>query len=139
MRRHLEEQDNLDRFVAEYARPVSDAARQVERTVLGHEVGLNGYTTVDQADGLVAQLALSAATRLLEVGAGRSWPGSHLAAVSGSRLVATDIPLDALRAAKAYLGSSALGNEAHVIAADGRALPFSSGRYDAVVHADVFC
>lgn len=38
-------QENYDYFVEEYSRPWSQTARHVELTVLGHEVGINGYTT----------------------------------------------------------------------------------------------
>ncbi len=133
MARNLDEQDNLDFFNEKYARPRSDARRQVERAVLGDEVGLNGYTTVEQAQALTDHLALLPTTRLLDVGAGHGWPGSHLAASSSCSLIATDIPVDTLRAAKRYIG------QASAVSADGRELPFLSGSFDAVVHADVFC
>ena len=123
-RRHLEVQGT---------RPRPDAVQQVGRAVLGHEVGLNGYTTVEQAQALHEHLALSSPTRLLDVGAGHGWPGSHLAASSGCSLVATDIPVDALRAAKRYIGQGS------AVSADGRELPFRPGSFDAVVHADVLC
>ncbi len=101
--------------------------------LLGHEVGLDGYTTVQQAQALHDHLALSSNARLLDVGAGHGWPGSHLAASSGCSLVATDIPVDVLRAAQRYIG------QATAVSADGRELPFPSGSFDVVVHADVFC
>ena len=104
MARRLDEQDNLDFFNEKYARPRSDARREVERAVLGDEVGLNGYTTVEQAQALTDHLSLLATTRLIDVGAGHGWPGSYLARSSGCRLVATDIPLDALRAAPRTTG-----------------------------------
>ncbi len=134
MPRDLDEQSNLDFFLEKYARPRSEAARQVERAVLGHEVGLNGYTTVEQARALCDHLSLSPRTRLLDVGAGHGWPGSYLAQSSGCRLVASDVPFDALVTAKGYLEK-----EADVVSADGCVLPFRSGCFDAVVHADVFC
>ena len=109
------------------------AVQQVECAVLGHEVGLDGYTTVEQAEALQDHLALSSSARLLDVGAGHGWPGSHLAASTGCRLVATDVPVDVLRAAKRYIG------KASAVSADGRALPFPPGGFDAVVHADVLC
>ena len=128
----LDDQDNLDLLLEKYARPRPDA-QQVGRAALGHEVGLKGYTTVEQAQALHEHLALSSHTRLLDVGAGHGWPGSHLAASSGCRLVATDLPVDALRAAKRYIGQGS------AVSADGRELPFRPGSFDAVVHADVLC
>ena len=133
MARRLDDQDNLEFFTEKYARPRSDAKRQLERAVLGDEVGLNGFTTVEQAQALTDHLSLLPTTRLLDVGAGEGWPGSYLARSSGCSLVASDVPLDALRAAKAYL------EQASAVSADGCALPFRSGSFDGVVHADVFC
>ncbi len=44
-----------NRSLEKYARSRPDAVQQVERAVLGHEVGLNGYTTVEQAQALHEQ------------------------------------------------------------------------------------
>ena len=48
-------QDNLDYFSGKYSETRSRTARQVERVGLGHEVGLNGYTTLDQAQALCSR------------------------------------------------------------------------------------
>ncbi len=135
----LDEQDNFDFFKEKYSRPRSQAARQVERTVLGHEAGLNGYTTVEQAEELYEYLALMDNHHLLDVGGGHGWPGLHLAARSSCALASTDIPFEALREAKVNIAARSLQAANGVIAADGRALPFLSGSFDAIVHADVFC
>ena len=42
-------QSDREFFVGRYGRLQSDPARQVEREVFGHEVGLNGFTTIKQA------------------------------------------------------------------------------------------
>ena len=94
-------QDNLDYFSGKYSETRSRAARQVERKALGHEVGLNGYTTLDQAQALCDLLPLTSTSVLLDVGAGRGWPGSHVARSSGCRLISTDVPWNALREARA--------------------------------------
>ena len=127
-----DEQADRDFFATKYSRHRSGAARQVERVALGHEVGLNGYTTVPEAHALSDQLRLCPGNFLLEVGAGRGWPGSYVAHAHGARLISTDIPLDALREAKE-------NTVAGVIAADGRALPLLTGGVTAIVHADVLC
>ena len=127
-----DEQADRDFFEAKYSRHRSSAARQVERLALGHEVGLNGYTTVPEAQILSDQLLLRPGNLLLEVGAGRGWPGSYIARAHGARLISTDIPLDALLEAKE-------NTAAGVVAADGRALPLQTGGVRAIVHADVLC
>ena len=137
MTRDLPPQDNFDSFVEKYSQSRSRASRQVEREALGHEVGLNGYTTTKQAQALCNRLQLQSTGRLLDVGAGRGWPGTHVADSSGCRLVSTDVPLDALRDVKRRVYGSRVRRA--VVAADGRALPFTSNCFHAIVHADVFC
>jgi ubiquinone/menaquinone biosynthesis C-methylase UbiE len=132
-------QDNLEGFRQEYSRPQSDSERQVERTVLGHEVGLNGYTTVEQAQALSDSLHLTPRSRVLDVGAGRGWPGLHLARSSRCNLLSTDVPLSAMLEARAVFEEQGLRENTEVVVADGRGLPFSPESFDAVVHADVLC
>ncbi|NIR73212.1 class I SAM-dependent methyltransferase [candidate division KSB1 bacterium] len=132
-------QDNFDIFQEEYSRPRNQAVRQAERAVFGHEVGLNGYTTLEQAWELCDHLKLTVDDYLLDLGGGRGWPGLHIAQESHCGLVSTDIPLDALREAKVNVEARVLHSDVEVIAADGRALPFRSECFDAIVHADVFC
>ena len=124
-------------FERKYARTRATAARRLERAALGHEVGLNGYTTLEQAHVLCGRLDLPPGALLLDVGAGRGWPGSHVARTSGCRLVSTDVPWDALLDAKARHAPSQAGDG--VVAADGGALPFRTDHFDGIVHADVLC
>ena len=122
-----------------YARPHGDATRRVERTVLGHEVGLNGYTTFAQAQALCDVVGVQPGQRLLDIGCGYGWPGVQIARQHPCDVVFSDVPLDALREAKAYVGGDALRGRTDVVAADGRWLPFCAASFDAIVHADVFC
>ena len=112
---------------------------RVERAVLGHEVGLNGFTTVAQAETLCDVLRMSAGGRLLEVGCGRDGRDSTSRSSTRATSSGSDIPLDALRDAQANAGVRQLGARAVFVAADGRALPFRSAVFDAIVHADTFC
>ena len=132
-------QEQREFFRQKYSRPQPDVGRDVERMVLGHAVGLSGYTTIEEADRLREVLLLEPTHRLLDLGAGRGWPGSHLAGSSGCRLVSTDVPVEAMREARANLEKAGLEDRYETVAAEGRALPFSSERFDAVVHADVLC
>ena len=134
------QQDQSDRefFVGRYGRLQSDPAQQVERDVLGDAVGLNGFTTIEQARTLLDFLEIGPDHRLLDVGAGRGWPGSLLAE-AGCRLTCTDIPVNALADARQILADRGLGQRSEIVAADVVGLPFRSATFDAVSHADVFC
>ncbi len=124
--------DNVTFFEQKYAESRAKAALRIEEAALSQTVGLNGYTTTEEAQTLCEHLDLAPAATLLDVGAGRGWPGSHVAQASGCRLVSTDMPWDALLAAKTRRGTE-------VVAAQGGALPFRGDTFDAIVHADVFC
>ena len=124
--------DTFQFLEQKYAKSRVRAARRIEEAALGQSVGLNGYTTAEEAQTLCEHLDLQAAATLLDVGAGRGWPGCHVARTSGCRLISTDVPWDALLAARARGGTD-------VVAAQGGALPFRDGTFDAIVHADVFC
>ena len=124
--------DNLEYFELKYAATRARAGRRLEEAALGQSVGLNGYTTVTQAQTLCDHLHIKATATLLEVGSGQGWPGSHIAGTTGCRLVSSDIPWDALLAVK-------LQNQSAVVSARGGALPFRANSFDAIVHADVAC
>ena len=124
--------DSVAFFEQRYAKARERAARRIEEAALSQTVGLNGYTTTEEAQTLCEHLGLAPAATLLDVGAGRGWPGSHVARTSGCRLVSTDAPWDALLTAKTRPGTE-------VVAAQGGALPFRGDTFDAIVHADVFC
>ena len=123
-----------NRHAERYKPSRAQITRLLEKAAFGHEVGLNGFTTLDQAEKLADYLGLDAGSRLLDIGAGLGWPGSHVAHVSGCRLVSTDIPWDALVTTKRLPGMNR-----EVAGAAATALPFCSSCFDAVVHADVFC
>ena len=111
----------------------------MERDVFGAAVGANGYTTVAEADRLRGYLGLEPGVRLLELGSGRGWPGLYLAGESGCDLVQTDLPVSALRESERKARRMGLTARRHGAVADGRALPFRTHSFDAVVHADVLC
>ncbi len=140
----LEAQDPIgevdeDFFVGRYERLQSAAARQVERDVFGLEIGLSGFTTVEQARELVEHLQIGARDRILDVGAGHGWPGWGLTESTGCRLISTDIPVNALVWAKQVFDERGLGDRTEIAAADVVNLPFRDATFDAVTHADVFC
>ena len=130
------DKDTLHRFHDRYSQPVTDAALAVEREVIGANVGANGYTTVKQADELLGALQLRPGTRLLDVGAGRGWPGIHLAQKSGCDVVLADIPVPALAAALKRADSAGMSGRAWPVRATAQHSPFRGRSFDAVVHTD---
>ncbi len=95
------EQEARDRFANRYREERVDVVRAIERRVIGGDWGANGYTTIEQADDLAHRLHLSRGDLLLDVGAGRGWPGLYLAAITGCSVVLADVPLEGLAVAAA--------------------------------------
>lgn len=134
----MEPQDDRERFEAYYTKDRTQIKRLIQIAALGTDLGLNGYTTVEEAETLVASLGLKPDSCLLDIGAGRGWPGSHIAKKSSCKLVSTDIPWEALTGARDEIEESDFEGCRQVVNADGRALPFRSESFDGIVHADVF-
>lgn len=126
-------------FAERYGSTRSDAVNAVEREVIGGDWGANGYTTTAQADEMGELVGAGASTRLLDVGAGRGWPGLYLAASTGCRVVLTDLPLEGLRDAVARARDEGLSQRTAVVVASAARLPFASATFDAVVSSDTLC
>ena len=92
-----------------------------------------------QAQALCDVLHVEPGNRLLDLGCGYGWPGVHIARRHLCDFVFSDVPLDALREAKTNVGGRERAGRTHLVAADGRTLPFRSTSFDAIVHADTFC
>ena len=129
----------VGRFTESYERWETEEARLVEAEVIGAAFGANGYTTVDQADGLTEHLALGPGMKLLDVGSGRGWPGLYLAKKAGCEAVLTDLPAVALRSAATTARRKRLRRRCAFVLAGGAALPFRRRVFDAIVHTDVLC
>jgi methylase of polypeptide subunit release factors len=134
-----QERETRERFAERYAGESAEVVRRVEQIVIGGDWGANGYTTRAEADRLRVLLALDAASSLLDLGAGRGWPGLYLAATTGCRVTLTDVPVEGLRLAAARADAEGISERVVVVAASARWLPFRAGAFDAVVHTDVLC
>ena len=139
LRSSRDEQDATAHFRERYGRPSGEPLRQLERLVLGVDFGGNGYTTVGQARLLAERLDLGPASWLLDIGAGRGWPGLYLAQATGCRVVVTDLPHGAMQRARERAREEALSERTAVVVASARRLPFRYETFDAIVHTDVLC
>jgi cyclopropane fatty-acyl-phospholipid synthase-like methyltransferase len=133
------ERETAEHFAERYRVAPAEVSRRVELAVIGGDWGANGYTTMAQADVLARELALRPGARLLDLGAGRGWPGLYLAAARRCQVVLADVPIEGLQAAAARARREKLTDRAAPVAASARALPFAPAAFDAIVHADVLC
>src|SRR5215217_3403820 len=93
------ETEIVERFTDRYRRCCAEPVLAMEREALDTDYGSTGYTTRAQADDLAARLQLQPGHWLADIGAGAGWPGLYLAATTGCRVVATDLPFIGLRRA----------------------------------------
>lgn len=133
------EQAMIERFAKTYAASTSDGMRKIERAVCGCDYGGTSWTTQREALDLCKMMNLGPGMRLLEVGAGSGWPGLYLAKETGCDVALVDLPLDGLRVAKERAAADGLEGACWITLADGAALPFGDGFFDAVFHSDVLC
>lgn len=129
----------VERFTDRYRCCCAAPALAMERDVLGTDYGSTGYTTRAQADDLATRLQLRAGHWLVDIGAGAGWPGLYLAATSGCRVVATDLPFIGLRRAHERAHQDGLATRAAFLVATGPRQPLRPGSFDAAVHTDVMC
>lgn len=139
MARTSEEQATFDRFSKMYEHVQSDVMRGIERSVCGCDYGATSWMTIDEARDVGAMLALKPGKRLLDVGSGSGWPGLYLAKETGCDIVMTDVPLTGLRIAMERAATDRAAGSCWATVADGAELPFNSGWFDAIFHADVLC
>ncbi len=139
MPRTADERAVISRFSDRYKVARSQVLLEIERAVCGCDYGATSWTTRGEARNVVEMLGLRPGQRLLEVGAGAGWPGLYLAKEIGCDVALIDLPLSGLRVAKERAAVDRLAGACWVAVADGAALPFRGGFFDAAIHSDVLC
>jgi 2-polyprenyl-3-methyl-5-hydroxy-6-metoxy-1,4-benzoquinol methylase len=130
------DRDIIQDFTQFYGRRQSRAELAVEREVYGIDFGVRGYTTAGQADMLTERLGLRPGMRLLDVGAGRGWPGLYLAKTTGCEVVLADVPEPGIRTALERARRERLDARCSFLMASATKLPFRPQSFDAIVHTD---
>jgi ubiquinone/menaquinone biosynthesis C-methylase UbiE len=131
--------DTIEHFTESYRVVTSETDRLIEKAVIGGDWGANGYTTKAQADRLARSLDLRPEDRLIDVGAGRGWPGLYLAKTTRCHVVIADVPYEGLRSGMMRARAEGLGERVGAVRCDATSLPFAPSSFDAMVHTDVLC
>ncbi len=140
MPRSPSEQALIERFSRTYGHLTSsETMMEIERSVCGCDYGCTSWTTRKEADGVAGMLGLSPGVKFLEIGAGSGWPGLYMAKETGCDAALIDLPPEGLSAARERAEKDGLADRCQIIQADGAALPFKNGSFDAIYHSDVLC
>ena len=134
-----EERAQKERFEALYVRAQSPVMLSIERRVCGCDYGGSSWTTETEALRIAKHLGLRPGVRLLDLGAGSGWPGLYLAKRSGCDVTLVDLPVAGLRIALTRADSEGILDQVQAAVADGAALPFAAGAFDAISHSDLLC
>jgi SAM-dependent methyltransferase len=126
-------------FARDYELGRAGVLRELECCVLGCDYGGTSWTTRAEASRIGELLELRSGDKLLDVGAGSGWPALFLAQATGCDATLVDLPLTGLRVAAERAVTDGLVQRCRVVVADGAALPFNDGSFDAVSHSDVLC
>jgi len=137
--RTSDEQELIARVSKRYELAQCTLLQEIERAVCGCDYGGTSWATRDEVLDIGRRLDLAPGKRLLEVGAGAGWPALFLAHRSGCDAALTDLPLAGLQAARARAAADRPSGACWVAVADGTALPFRRGWFDAASHSDVLC
>jgi ubiquinone/menaquinone biosynthesis C-methylase UbiE len=131
--------EETERFAERHRLAGLDAMKATELESTGSDYGASGYTTMEQVGELARRLPLGPEDLLLDLGSGTGWPGLHVAKVTGCSVVVTDPVGEGPEAARTRARGDHIDDRASAVPADGRALPFRSWSFDALVHSDALC
>ncbi len=139
MSRSLDEHALTERFDDLYRLAQRGVMLEIERSVCGCDYGATSWAPLPEARRVGELLGLAPGQRLLDLGAGSGWPGLYLARTTGCDVALVDVPLAGLRIAARRAALDGLDGACWIALADGAALPFRSGWFDALSHSDVLC
>jgi SAM-dependent methyltransferase len=118
----------------------SAAEAAVRREAFGEDMGQSSWLTSDEWLRFADRLGIGARSDVLEVGSGSGGPAVYLALARNCRLTGVDINENGVRNAASLAATRGVADRVQFRAVDAsRPLPFSDGRFDAVVSNDAMC
>lgn len=129
--------DLYNNVYADFAGSVEAAVRQ---ETYGEDLGQTSWLTAREWLEFAEQLGVGPSAEVLEVGSGSGGPAVYLALARGGRVMGVEINEHGVRNASGLAEARGLAGRVQFQAVDaGRPLPFSPGRFDAIVSNDAMC
>src|SRR5262245_34667627 len=136
----MKRENPVDLYNNVYSGFGSDAELAVRRQAYGEDIGQSSWMTASEWLRFADQLAVTAASKVLEVGSGSGGPAIYLARKRGCRVAGVDINEHGVRNAIELAADRGVGDRVDFRVADaGAALPFSTEGFDAIVSNDAMC
>jgi SAM-dependent methyltransferase len=115
----------------------SPLMRNIRREAFGNDIGQHSWVTAEEIRADIPRLALTAQSRLLDLGCGPAGPLTFIAAVVGCRTTGVDVSGPAISAGRARADALALSARVVLRKADlNEALPFADSSFDAALSVD---
>jgi cyclopropane fatty-acyl-phospholipid synthase-like methyltransferase len=132
--------ESVDLYDNVYGDFGSEAEHAVRREAYGEDLGQSSWLTAAEWLGFADLLEIGPGSEVLEVGSGSGGPAVYLAAARGCRITGVDINPHGVRNARALAESRGVADHTHFETVDARGpLPFSAGRFEAIVSNDAMC
>lgn len=124
-------------YNANYGNFQTELYAQIRREAFGEDIGQNSWLTSDEQDRYLEWLDLSPGKILLDVACGAGGPALRIAASIGCSAVGIDIHERAVTTANSLAAQRGLAERAEFRCTDATGpLPFSDGRFDAIICID---
>ena len=123
-----------------YGDYTSDAEAAIRRETYGEDLGQTSWMTAPEWLHLADRCGIVADSDVLEVGSGSGGPGVYLTLQRGCRLTGVDINAHGVDNASALAAARGVADRVRFQVIDAsQPLPFTDGRFDAVVANDAMC
>jgi ubiquinone/menaquinone biosynthesis C-methylase UbiE len=131
---------NVDLYDSAYGNPDADAYREIRTETYGKDYGQTSWMTSEEFHEIPHLLALTSASKVLEIGSGAGGCGLHLTGALNCRVVGLDVNAEGVRLANQRAKTQRLDTLVRFEEADAsKRLPFEENTFDAAYCNDAIC
>jgi ubiquinone/menaquinone biosynthesis C-methylase UbiE len=131
---------NVDLYNSSYGNPDADAYREIRAETYGKDYGQTSWMTSEEFHEIPQMLALSSASRVLEIGSGAGGCALHLSGALNCTVIGLDVNAEGVRLANQRAKEQRLEALVRFEQADAnQRLPFDDNSFDAAYSNDAVC